>query len=531
MSKTTRKKPATKQRITKKAATGNTASRAKSARPAAAAVARSKKVAGKAASWGSADDLLEFIENSPDILIRFDRETRILFVTKNIEQYSGIPVSKYIGKRYRDLGYPAHRYELVERAMGLAFKTGAPNEASVKLDFQGRDYVFNWRVVPERKKGRKTFDTVLCIGRNITDRVIATEELKISRERYHNFVTQSHEAIYCIDFDNPIDTSLPAKEQIDATYANAYFSEANEAMARIYGLPSAEMFRGIRLKDILGDPRNPINRALMEKMINSGYRSSDNETEVIGPDGKPIYLMSSNIGQLENGRLIRIWGTAIDITRIKAVELQLQASLKEKDILLKEIHHRVKNNLSVIAGLLSIHEDFASSETERAICDELSGRIQAMAMIHDRLYRSNDLSAVNFKGFVENLSADLAAAYRVDQNMVSLRAEIDDVWVPIRKAVPCGQILNELISNSLKHAFPRGASGEITVRLNSSPDNPARVCLSVSDNGPGFPGDGITESQTLGLKLVRLLAEQLGGSLSMKGDGGAFVSVEFPSGM
>lgn len=487
----------------------------------------------KPSAWGSSDELLQFIETSPDILIRFDREARILFVTKNIERYSGIPAKKYIGKRYRDLGYPAHRYEMVERAMSQAFDTGAANEASVKLDWGGRDYVFNWRLVPERKKGRKRFDTVLCIGRNITDSARAEEALKISQERAANFITQSHEAIYCVEFDSPIDTSLPMEEQIKAIYDTAYFTEANEAMARIYGMPSASMFIGMRLKDILGDAANSVNRSLIEKSIQSGYKISDNETEVVGPDGSQLYFISSNVGIVEGGMLVRFWGSAVDVTKMKETERRLHASLKEKEILLKEIHHRVKNNLSVISGLLSLHEDYAHGAQERAIFDDLASRINAMALIHDRLYRSDDMSAVDFREFVESLVMDLASAYRVDHAKVGLDVEMDDSQVSIRKAVPCGQILNELISNCLKHAFKRGEKGLITVRLKHCAGAAGRVCLSVTDNGPGFKAEGFdpASAPTLGLRLVYLLAEQLGGRVLMQSNGGASVAVEFPAGV
>jgi len=168
---------------------------------------------------------------------------------------------------------------------------------------------------------------VIFTALDITDRVRAEEELRRSRERYQSFVSQSHEAIYCTEFDNPIDTSLPMEAQIDAIYANAYMGKCNQAMAAMYGIPSADEFTGKRLVDFHGGGDNPVNRATWRRFIESGYRIVDSETSEVTESGEPRFFLSSDMGIVENGMLLRIWGSAVDITGRKRVEGEREAAL------------------------------------------------------------------------------------------------------------------------------------------------------------------------------------------------------------
>ncbi len=152
------------------------------------------------------------------------------------------------------------------------------------------------------------------------------EALRKSEERYHSFVVHSHEAIYCTEFDQPIDISLPLEEQIDAIYANAYMGECNQALVNMYGLSAIEDLLGQRMIDFHGGKDNPVNRAVFRRFIQAGYRTVDSETEEVSPNGEQRFFRSNDIGVVDNGRLLRIWGTAVDITERKKIELALQTA-------------------------------------------------------------------------------------------------------------------------------------------------------------------------------------------------------------
>ena len=215
------------------------------------------------------------------------------------------------------------------------------------------------------------------------------------------------------------------------------------------------------------------------------------------------------------GRVVEGMVTLIDITDRKKREVELrdsaariQASLKEKEILLKEIHHRVKNNMQVISSLISLQADELRSTSMENTFKELSHRVQSMAMVHEKLYQSGDLARVDFADYVRSLLDYLWRAYGTASSGIRLVMDLEPVFLSIISAVPCGLILNELVTNAIKHAFSGRAEGEITVSLRG--DANSRICLRVSDNGIGLPeGFDWKQSPSLGLRLVRMLSGQL----------------------
>lgn len=208
-------------------------------------------------------------------------------------------------------------------------------------------------------------------------------------------------------------------------------------------------------------------------------------------------------------------------------ERELEAALAEKEVLLKEIHHRVKNNLQIISSLLSLqssrlHDPFALTQFQ-----DSQDRIRSMALIHESLYRSRGLARIEFGSYLRDLTGHLLLSYRAQPNSISLTATAPEVYLDIDLAIPCGLLVNELVSNALKHAFPDGRSGEIRVEIRD--DDNEHYRLIVQDNGIGFP-DGVDFRKTgsLGLQLVNSLTRQLGGRIELGVGAGTTFMIRFP---
>lgn len=233
---------------------------------------------------------------------------------------------------------------------------------------------------------------------------------------------------------------------------------------------------------------------------------------------------------IENARLYEQAQSEIE-ERLRAEE-QIKASLKEKEVLLKEIHHRVKNNLQVVSSMLNLQLDRANDRNMREVFQDSRHRIRSMALIHEKLYRSNNLARVDLADYVRDLAAYLFSSYGDSAATITPIIEVEQVFLGIDAAVPCGLILNELISNTLKHAFPphwqrtNGQSGEIRIKLRAEEEH--QVTLIVSDDGIGLPPDLVVlNTESLGLRLVAVLVDQLDGTLEVHSENGAQFKITF----
>ena len=216
-----------------------------------------------------------------------------------------------------------------------------------------------------------------------------------------------------------------------------------------------------------------------------------------------------------------------DITDRRRAEELIQASLREKEALLREIHHRVKNNLQITSSLLRLQAGAIENPEARQVFAETQQRIRSMALVHEKLYGSTNLSQIDFADYIRTLGDLLFQSFAADPSRIRLTVVGGEVLLSIDTAVPCGLIVNELLLNALKHAFPDGGRGEIVVELADSGDGWCR--MAVRDDGVGLPDDTAREGAgTLGLQLVRGLVAQLDGQLMVEyGRGGAGFSVNF----
>jgi two-component sensor histidine kinase len=239
----------------------------------------------------------------------------------------------------------------------------------------------------------------------------------------------------------------------------------------------------------------------------------------------------------ERNRRVEIQKSAKKLTEINQIllqenaerqqaEKQLAASLNEKEVLLKEIHHRVKNNLQVISSLLNLQVQQTTDEAVLQALHQGRSRIRSMALLHQILYRSDDLTRIDFAAYVRQLSTQLCQSYHTQSCPVAVEVVADEVSLNIETAVPCGLILNELVSNALKHGFVDGRSGQIVIHLKAQDNN--RIHLTVSDNGVGLPTTfDYRQSPSLGLQLVNNLVEQLEGDLIVSNHQGTSITITF----
>jgi two-component sensor histidine kinase len=236
------------------------------------------------------------------------------------------------------------------------------------------------------------------------------------------------------------------------------------------------------------------------------------------------FLTTQAASAIENARLYE--RAQQEIRERARAEEGIKASLKEKEVLLKEIHHRVKNNLQVVSSLLSLQSQTVDSPAALEVLQESQNRIRSMALIHERLYRSENLAQVDFAVYIRDLATFLVRSYRAHLGPIDLNIEAEGVLLGIDTAIPCGLITNELISNALKHAFPNGNRGEIRVKIGADGDR--QFTMIVGDNGVGFPPDvDFRNTESLGMQLVNTLVDQLEGTVELRSDGGTEFTIRF----
>jgi PAS domain S-box-containing protein len=228
---------------------------------------------------------------------------------------------------------------------------------------------------------------------------------------------------------------------------------------------------------------------------------------------------------LEDGSIKEISCISHEITEKKASESQIRQSLKEKEVLLKEVHHRVKNNLQVISSILNLQSSYVKDDQTLSILRESQNRIKSMSYIHESLYQTKNFSSINFSEYIENLSNNLFHSYQIFDNFIELKLKVEPVNLNLDQAIPCGLIVNELITNALKYAFKGKKTGEIFIGIN---ENGKTISIRIEDNGVGLPkGFNYLKTETLGLQLVVTLVEQLDGKLEMKTEKGTKYLITF----
>jgi len=301
--------------------------------------------------------------------------------------------------------------------------------------------------------------------------------------------------------------------------------EANPALIELLGFPNLPTLRSLNASELYPAPEE---RAGAQELLERDRAPVRCEIRLRRYNGEIIWGRDTvRAVRDRDGRLLYYEGVLEDITENKSATEAIKRSLAEKETLLREVHHRVKNNLQVVSSLLRLQSETIRDPRTRLAFEDSRNRVSSMALVHEKLYQSRDLASVNLREYVRDLVAHLCRSYAGNSQRIRLLIHVEDVALGADEAIPCGLILNELVSNSLKHAFPGERKGALRVELAKL--DAAMVALTVSDDGVGLPaGFGFEHAETLGLQLVKTLTEQLGGTVEVRCEAGTEFRVRFP---
>jgi PAS domain S-box-containing protein len=450
-------------------------------------------------------------ENMRDTLWLMDMSFKTTWISPSVVRNRGFQLEELQASTLDRHMTPASMARLAELT--------ATHLSPVNLADKSREVVFDGEFEFYRKDGTTFWgDTVttllrdrdgapkgfLCVVRDLTDRRRGEAALQVSEARYRRLVENANEAIVV----------------------------AQDGLLKFVNRMAIEM-TGYTEPELTSRPFPEFIHPDDRVKVTENYRK-----RLAGETVEPRYVFrlrpgSGGVRWVELGAVLIDWegrpatlNFLTDITDRYQAEETIRASLREKEVMLREIHHRVKNNLQVISSLFSLQAGHVKDAEARRILREGQARVRSMALIHDKLYRSGDLSKIDFGDYLQSLSAHLFQALMADAGRIRLETQLPEVFLDINAAVPCGLLANELITNALEHAFPEGRRGVIRIGLRRLADGGVELC--VADDGVGFPeGLDFRRTESLGLQIVNLLVGQLEGTIDLDPEKGTSFTVRF----
>jgi PAS domain S-box-containing protein len=464
-------------------------------------------------------------ESMPAEIVIYQGE-KFVYANPYSETITGYTVDELLKMNFWQLVSP--EFQELAKERGYARQRGEKVQSRYRISIitkSGEEKWLDLSAVPIQYNGRTA---VLGTAVDITEQEKFQRELERSEKQYRAFIEQSTEGIYRTELFSPIGINEPIDKQVKALTEGCFIAEANLAMAKMYGFEKVEDITGKKVSEMLV-PEDPENIEYTKRFIGNNYRIENEESHELHAQGKPVYFSNNAMGIIKDGFLYGVWGTQTDITKRKIAEEKLLKSLQEKEVLLKEIHHRVKNNLQIVNSLLKLQSSYIKDKKTLEILKESQNRVASMALIHQKLYYSKDLSSIDFGEYIKMLISHLTQSFGGVVRGIEVKVNATKIDMVIDDAVPCGLIINELVTNSFKHAFPGEKKGEISITVNKHKDE---FTLQISDNGIGLPQDiKLQSSDSFGLKLVNTLVSQMKGSIEVcKAEGTLFI-IKFKAGI
>ncbi len=451
-------------------------------------------------------------EHTGDVIWIMNIETsKFTYVSPSVYNLLGYTSEEILNKQIKDV-ITQEDYEFISNNMSIRIKGFLSGNDNFQVMTHFIDQIDKeGNIVPTEvvttliinKKGQ--IKEVLGVSRDISKRRTIEESLIESEEKYRTLFESNPDYTLLLDIDGKI-------------------VDVNQASINVIGL-SKDEFIGKQISDldvILEEDLNTIEK-LPE--ILDGHPIKPFEVRLIDKDGKLRWINVQVTTTEKNGKTFFILIIAIDITKSKQFEIKLTNSIREKEVLLQEIHHRVKNNMQIISSLLNIQTRYVDDTESVNVLKESQNRVKSMAMIHEKLYNSRSFNKIYLVDYIESLVWDLFYSYSIKKGTIKPVLDIDDIKLNIETSVPCGLIITELVSNSLKYAFPDGLQGELKVSLKIKDDY---YELNISDNGIGFPDNiDFKNTESLGLQLVNSLTDQIDGEIELDSTNGTEFKIRF----
>lgn len=446
-------------------------------------------------------------DNANDAIVITDLDDRIISWNRSAENIFGWSAEEVAEKKFSELVVPLRLHtEMKHITNNVISGSMARGFDFVNLHKDGNEIDVSMTISPLLNSEHNIIG-LSSIVRDITERKRAEKALQESEDRYRRLVELSPDIITILS-----DTGIIF-----------YLSPSIE---RSFGYRSEELI-GKNISELIHPDDLPGFFEVFIRKIQDPNTTSSIEFRARHKDG--TWRILESIGKkLPHGLVVT--GMVLnsrDITERKRDEEQIRSSLHEKEVLLREIHHRVKNNMQVLSSLLRLQSDFCKDKNVIEMFNESRNRIISMSLIHEKLYLSKDFTKIDLKGYINEMVNGLFQSYCLNKSKIALKIYVEDVPLGIESAIPCGLIINELVTNSLKHAFPGDRNGEIKIILRMAEEN--MIELVVSDNGIGIPKSlNMQKIESLGLHLVTMLAEnQLMGKMNMNLNNGTEFQIKF----
>jgi len=414
---------------------------------------------------------------------------------KQLGEMIGYEVKDLIGKSILDLAHPSY-HELMRKSLRVPYEIEIfhHNGKLIPIEIMVKPFVLQGKI------GR------VAAIRDISERKNAEAALKESQVRFKEMADTLPLLVYETDKNGNI----------------TYF---NKAAFEYTGYTLEDFDKGLTLAMMF--PPGEMERAMENaKRTMSGTYVGAIEYTLKRKDGTLFPAIINTVPYLREGKVAGRRGVVTDISEIKKTEAMLKASLMEKDILLHEIHHRVKNNLQVVSSLMNLQSVNISDKKIQEIFRDAQSRVLTMSLVHDKLYKSENFSSINISEYVHDLINSIESSHNIDKGKIQIKINVQPLSINLDTLIPIGLIINELVTNSLKHAFPDGKKGSIEILFKKEDD--ARLLLCVIDDGIGIHDDiDIANITSLGLRLVQTLTTQINGELSIHNKNGSRFCIAF----
>jgi PAS domain S-box-containing protein len=469
------------------------------------------------------------VSNLPGFVYRCrrDRNWTMEYVSNGIREITGYLPEDFIHNRklaYHDIIHPDHQHEVRQR-LEEDLRNRRPFEMEYRIRTAGGAIHWIW----ERGQGLFNPDGSLQFLEGFITDITARKQAELLQQM-------------------ALEESERLRAALDQVPVYVYMKDlqsryiyANQLTLRLFACAPAEL-AGTQDERYF-PPATAAQLREIDRRVFAGETTVEEVVTAANNDDERIYHEVKTPLRGADGTIIGLLGISDDISRRRHDEKRIRTALKEKEVLLQEIHHRVKNNLQVISGLLTLQADQTDGKSLAEIFHESQDRIRSIALIHEKLYRSHNLAEIPFDEYLRDLTANLLSSHGVDAGRVTVAFDVEAILFTIEKAIPLGLIVNELLTNALKHAFPGQRHGHIRIgmhgclggvslarKTDSGPVYRVQACeITVADDGVGLPqNQAPDQGKTMGVKLISMLARQLQAEISFRGGAGTEVRIVFP---